>query len=155
IFFENSPEGAFVRPVRSATDLEVVTYGASFAWNATDAISIGAGLTWNDFRMRSALDRFDADGETLVLTQRQRGDDDDIGYNIGLLYRCTDNVSFGSSYRSAPEFRYSYVTVFDDNGELLETANATTPFKSPDVFGIGVSWRATDALMINLDINRV
>jgi long-chain fatty acid transport protein len=155
ITFANDPAGTFIRPVRSATDLEVVTYGASFAWNATDAISVGAGLTWNDFEMRSDLERYDLDGETLALSQRQRGDDDDIGYNLGLLYKGSDNVSFGISYRSAPEFRYSYVTNFVIAGEEVETANATTPFKSPDVFGIGVSWRATDQLMINLDINRV
>lgn len=155
ITFENDPDGTFIRPVRSATDLEVVTYGASFAWNATDAISLGAGLTWNDFEMRSDLERYDLDGTTLALTQRQRGDDDDIGYNLGLLYKGSDSVSFGVSYRSAPEFRYAYVTNFIIDGEPLETANATTPFKSPDVFGIGVSWRATEQLMVNLDINRV
>lgn len=158
--FANDPIGTGLRAVQSATDLEVVTYGAAFAWNATDAISIGGGLTWNDFEMRSDLARFDAveDGsEVLALSQRARGDDDDIGYNIGLLYKGSDAVSFGLSYRSAPEFRYSYVADFTDfiNGGVIRGADATTPFKSPDVLSFGLSWRATDSLMVNLDVNRV
>ncbi|MCK7592160.1 OmpP1/FadL family transporter [Pseudomarimonas salicorniae] len=153
--FQGDPQGTFIRAVTSRTDLEVVTYGASFAWNATETISVGAGINWNDFEMTSSLDRFDTDG-SLRVAQRQRGDDDDIGYNVGLLFRGSDNVSFGISYRSAPEFRYAYTSDFIDfDGTTIRTADATTPFKSPDVFGIGVSWRATDALVINLDVNRV
>lgn len=145
-----------IRSVISNTDLEVVTYGASFAWNATENISVGAGLSWNDFELRSSLLRIDYDGTPRV-SQQARGDDDDIGYNVGILFRGSDNVSFGVSYRSAPEFRYAYTSDFSTPGstEVLRTADGTTPFKSPDVFGIGVSWRATDQLMFNLDVNRV
>lgn len=145
-----------IRAVDSATSLEVVTYGASFAWNATDTISVGAGITWNDFELSSDLRRFDGDG-TLRVFQRSRGDDDDIGYNVGLLFRGSDNVSFGVSYRSAPEFRYAYTSDFTspDTEQTFRLADGTTPFKSPDVFGIGVSWRASDQLMFNLDVNRV
>jgi long-subunit fatty acid transport protein len=155
IFFQGDPNGTFIRGVNSATELEVVTYGASFAWNATDTISIGGGITWNDFELRSQLDRFDLDG-SLRVSQRQRGDDDDIGYNVGLLFRGSDNVSFGISYRSAPEFGYAYTSDFTaDDGSVIRTADGRTPFKSPDIFGIGVSWRATDQLMFNVDVNRV
>lgn len=145
-----------IRSVNSNTDLEVVTYGASFAWNATETISVGAGINWNDFELRSSLQRADGDG-TLRVSQQARGDDDDIGYNVGLLFRGSDNVSFGISYRSAPEFRYAYTSDFTVPGseQVLRTADGTTPFKSPDVFGIGVSWRATDQLVFNLDVNRV
>jgi len=156
ILFENDPEGTFIRPVTSATDLEVITYGASFAYNVNEFLSVGAGLTWNDFDMRSDLRRFDIDGTTVRVTQRQRGSDDDVGYNIGLLFKGSDSVSFGISYRSAPEFRYDYTSTFVlEDGSSLETANGRTPFKSPDVFGVGLSWRPTDALMINVDVNRV
>jgi long-subunit fatty acid transport protein len=155
IFFQDDPDGTFIRGVNSATELEVVTYGASFAWNATDTISIGGGITWNDFELRSRLDRFDLDGN-LRVSQLQRGDDDDIGYNVGLLFRGSDNVSFGVSYRSAPEFSYAYTSDFTDNdGSVIRTADGRTPFKAPDVFGVGVSWRATDQLMFNVDVSRV
>lgn len=145
-----------IRGVDSSTSLDVITYGASFAWNATDAISIGGGITWNDFELRSDLQRFDGDG-TLRVFQRARGDDDDIGYNVGLLFRGSDNVSFGISYRSAPEFSYAYTSDFTIPvlEETVRTADGRTPFKSPDVFGVGVSWRATDQLMFNVDVNRV
>lgn len=153
--FQGDPNGTFVRPVSSATDLEIVTYGASFAWNLSDNLSIGAGVNWNDFELRSNLDRLNLDG-SLAVRQQQRGDDDDFGYNLGLLYRGSDSFSIGISYRSAPEFRYAYTADFTaTDGSVLRTADATTPFKAPDVFGVGVSWRATERLVFNLDVSRV
>ncbi len=153
--FQDDPFGTFIFGVNSRTDLEVVTYGASFAWNATETISVGAGINWNEFEMTSRLDRFDTAGN-LANSQRQRGDDNDVGYNVGLLFRGSDNVSFGISYRSAPEFRYAYTNdVNQGDGTQLRTADGVTPFKSPDVFGMGVSWRASDQLVFNLDVNRV
>lgn len=153
--FQGDPDGTFIRGVNSATELDVVTYGASFAWSVNETLSVGAGLTWNDFEMDSRLNRFDLDG-SLRVAQRQRGDDDDIGYNVGMLFRGSDNVSFGISYRSAPEFRYAYTSDFTDfDGTVFRTADSTTPFKAPDVLGVGLSWRATDQLVINVDVNRV
>ena len=153
--FQNDPLQTIIFGVNSATDLDVVTYGASFAWNATETISVGAGINWSEFEMTSRLDRLDDLGQ-VVNTQRQRGDDSDIGYNVGLLFRGSDNVSFGISYRSAPEFSYGYTNDVNlPDGTQLRTADGTTPFKSPDVFGVGVSWRATDQLMFNMDVSRV
>ncbi|MBD8526141.1 OmpP1/FadL family transporter [Pseudomarimonas arenosa] len=158
--------GTFVRPYSSAADLEVVGYGASFAMNLNDNLSFGVGAIWYDFEIASITDRFESDGVTLANRQLQGGDDNDVGFNVGLLYKGSDRFSFGLSYRSAPEFSYGASnTVFRVNdpntGDLITldppvlAANFTTPFKAPDVFGVGMSWRATEQLTFNLDINRV
>ena len=162
----NSFPGTFVRPYRSAADLDVIGYGASFAMNINDNLSFGLGATWYDFEIQSVTDRFDGDGVTLANRQTQNGDDNDVGYNIGLLYKGSDRFSFGLSYRSAPEFRYSASNVVfrgtDPNtgasvplNPPVTAADFRTPFKAPDVLGIGLSWRATDRLTFNFDINRV
>lgn len=162
----NSFPGTFVRPYSSVADLDVVGYGASFAFNVNDNLSVGLGATWYDFEIESVTDRFEGDGVTLANRQIQDGDDDDVGFNVGVLYKGSDAFSFGLSYRSAPEFRYSATnTVFrvtdPATGQLVtlnppvEAANFRTPFKAPDVLGIGMSWRATDQFTINFDINRV
>lgn len=160
IDYTGALEGFFIRPLSTETDLEVVTYGASFAFNLTDQISIGAGVAYNDFELDSLQQRFSQDGSVLANAQGQRGDDTDISYNFGVLFQATDGFSIGMAYRSAPEFSYRYVNyAFAVNDEPLdapvELANATTPFKAPDVFGIGIKWKATDRLSINADINRI
>jgi long-chain fatty acid transport protein len=161
----------FTNPYRARTDIEIISYGASFAYNVNDFISLGAGLSWYDFEIDTSAARFDAfRGDTsvpsaLVSTQEQRGDDDDIGYNLGLIFRGSDNFNIGVAYRSAPEFDYRATNVagpafladalapgiFD--GELL--ADQSVGFEAPDTFGIGFSWRPSDNLTINLDVNKI
>ena len=157
IFFEPANE-TFIRPFDANVDLELVTWGASFAMNLTDNLSWGAGVNWQDFDIESSVFRFEGDGVTPANLQTQDGSDTDFGYSLGLLYKGSDGFSIGLSYRSETEFDYRFQNlVFDpfDDGQDVLFANGTTNFKTPDVFGIGVSWRATDSITINADINRV
>ena len=159
-------------PYIAVTDLSVITYGASFAYDINDHLSLGAGLSWHDFEIDTATGRFDpsrggiAGAETaLISAQTQFGDDHDIGYNLGLIFRGSDNFNIGLSYRSAPEFDYRASNIAGNafladvfapgalEGQLL--ADQTVDFKAPDMFGVGFSWRPSDTLTINLDINKV
>lgn len=163
----------FTNPYRAKTDLEIVSYGASFAYNFNDSLSIGAGITYYDFEIDTTAERFDPnfggiDGtNALISTQVQRGDDHDVGFNLGLIYRGSDRFSIGLAYRSAPDFEYRAQNIAGPallavglggqtgifTGQLL--GDKTTPFEAPDMFGIGFSWRASDRLTINLDLNRI
>lgn len=151
-----------VFPVAGATDLEIVNYGVSFGWRVNDALSIGAGLSWYDFEIDTVSGRFGFDGEigdpaNLVNEQRQRGEDDDIGFNLGLLYRGSDNFQVGVAYRSAPEFDYRRTNVAGalntEPGFVFLDAEAG--FEAPDMLGIGFAWRVTDALTLTGDVNRI
>lgn len=160
IFFEGQFAGNFIRPYTSSTDLDVVTYGASFATNLTDSLSAGVSINWQQFDLDSSVTRFNEDFSVRANQQTQRGDDNDIGYTFGLLYKGSDNVSIGFSYRSATDFQYrlqNLVFANPDFGINEDTffADARTAFKTPDVIGVGISWRATDSLTLNLDVNRV
>jgi long-chain fatty acid transport protein len=161
----------FTNPYFAAADLSVTTYGASFAYDINDHLALGAGLSWHDFEISTATGRFEevlgglGVESALVSAQTQFGDDHDIGYNLGLIYRGSDNFNIGLSYRSAPEFDYRASNIAGPaflydffapgvfTGELL--ADQTVEFKAPDMFGVGFSWRPTDALTINLDVNKV
>lgn len=151
-----------VFPVSGASDLEIVNYGVSFGWRLNDALSVGGGLSWYDFEIDSVSARFGFDGTTgdpanLVNEQRQFGDDDAIGYNLGLLYRGSDNFQIGLAYRSAPDFNYRHTNVAGAlNAEPgLVFVDSTAGFKAPDMLGLGLAWRATDALTLTADINRI
>ena len=164
--------GAFVLPYAPTTDLEIINYGASFGYKVNDNLSIGAGLSWYDFEISSETARYNpaygavgtADG--LVTSQRQNGTDHDFGFNLGVLYRGSDNFSIGMSYKSAPEFDYRATNVAGNayladligvegvfTGQTL--ANKTAQFKAPDMFGIGFNWRATEQLSLSFDINHI
>ncbi len=85
----------------------------------------------------------------------QSGSDNDLSYSIGLLYRGSDRFSIGFTYRSAPSFEYNVLGTFVTPTGNVETANFRTPFKAPDTIGLGFSWRASDRLTLNLDVNHV
>lgn len=160
-----------VNPYEARTDLSVITYGASFAYDLTDQLSLGAGLSWHDFEIDTSAARYDdalggvGSGAALISTQRQNGDDDDVGFNLGLIFRGSDNFNIGLSYRSAPKFEYQGTNVAGPaflagsfapgvfTGELL--ANQAVDFEAPDMLGVGFSWRPTDNLTVNLDINKI
>lgn len=148
-------------PVSADTDLDIVTYGVSFGYNLSPAISLGAGLAWYDFGIDTQAQRYalgaEREAANVLNVQRQSGSDNDWGYNLGLLYRGGDNVQIGVAYRSAPRFSYRQTNlagpanVFD--GQLF--ADKRSRFKAPDTLGVGVTWRASDALTLSLDINHV
>ena len=154
----NSPQfpETFVRGYGATSDLEIVNYGASFAWNINDALSLGLGISYYDFDIDTLTERFELGSTTEVANrQTQSGSDNDLGYTIGLLYRGSDRFSIGLAYRSAPRFDYRAQSVFFGDGPPLQTADRTSAFRAPDMFGIGFSWRASDQLTINLDVNRI
>ena len=148
--------------IQGVTDLDIVNYGASFGWRVNDALSIGAGLSWYDFDIDTSSRRYDTEGTvgdpaSLVNEQVQSGGDNDLGYNLGLLYRGSDNFQIGLAYRSAPEFEHRLLNV-------AGAANAQpgfvfldreVSFEAPDMLGVGFAWRASDAMTLTLDINRI
>jgi long-chain fatty acid transport protein len=140
---------------RANADIQIVNYGASFAYNISDELSFGLGLSYYDFEIDTSTERFQAGASSPVNRQTQRGDDTDIGYSVGLLYRGSDRFSIGLSYRSAPSFDYRAQNVFFGGAAPQLTADFRSAFKAPDILGIGFSWRASDRLMLNLDLNRI
>ncbi|HET6603540.1 MAG TPA: outer membrane protein transport protein [Xanthomonadaceae bacterium] len=155
--------------VDGRNDLDIVNYGISFGWRWTDTLSIGAGLSWYDFDLDTVADRYSIGGTVgnaghIVNTQRQRGDDDDIGFNLGILYRGTDNFQIGATYRSGPGFDYRHTNVAGPSGVFVGEVNANpgfvfanfaTNFDAPDVFGVGLAWRVSDSLTLAFDVNHI
>jgi long-chain fatty acid transport protein len=147
--------GAEIFGFRASAELEIVNYGVSFAYNLSDALSLGLGLSYYDFDIDTLTERFPSGETSPINRQTQRGDDTDVGYSFGLLYRGSDRFSIGLSYRSAPRFTYQARNVFLGGAAPVQTADFRTAFKAPDTFGIGFSWRPSDRLMLNLDLNRI
>lgn len=165
-------EGAFILPYDAVTDLEIINYGVSFGYKVNDHLSLGAGLSWYDFKIDSDESRYNPNygdfgsPDALVSSQRQSGDDSDIGYNLGLIFHGSDAFSIGLSYRSAPEFDYRASNLAGSafaadqtgiegifTGQLL--ADKRARFKAPDTLGVGFNWRPSDQWSLSLDLNHI
>lgn len=159
--------GEFVtNPYLAHTDLEMTTWGASFAYDFNEHLALGVGLSYYEFEIDTSTTRIDAFSlDRVVSRQMQSGDDHDLGYNVGLLFRGSDNFNIGLAYRSAPDFDYRATNVAGEGfladlfapgvftGELL--ADKPVAFNAPDTLSLGFSWRPRENLTINLDINHI
>jgi len=148
--------GFFTLPYTAVADLSIESYGISFGQNITEALSWGAGIAYHRFEIDTFNERFNpGNNNAVVFTGTQSGDDKDLSFSFGLLYRGSDRFSIGLSYRSAPSFDYRVVGTFGTGATALETANFSTPFKAPDSLGIGFAMRATEQLTLTLDVSHV
>lgn len=152
-------------PFSSHADLKILNYGATAAYKVSDNVSVGLGLSRYDFTFKTATGRVDDRNPAHIIPasgQAQVGDDNGYGWNLGARFRLSDTLSAGVTYRRAPKFDYKAVNVVfeDNNGNALSTpvvvaAPKKVNFDVPDLFGVGLSWRPTDALVVNFDVDRV
>ncbi|MGA9341694.1 MAG: outer membrane protein transport protein [Rhodanobacteraceae bacterium] len=150
-------------PFAAHSSLRIVNYGASAAWKINDQLSLGAGLSYYDFSISTTDTRLNVDSSTGVSNgnpinmQVQHGNDSGIGASVGLRYQLTDQWSLGLVYRHAPSFSYKATnTGFNDDGTTVPVASlSSVDFNVPDSYGLGLSYRPAEALLVNLDVDRV
>lgn len=178
---------ARLAPVAAALELEVANYGLSAAWRLSERFSLGLGLSSYDFRIDSLQQRFgtlgiDPDtGRRLpeeaagalfgpadfspaneVNFQQQRGSDQDLGLNLGFLWKVTDGLSLGGVYRQGPSFDFAVVNRAGAFTEALigvprgtVFARQTATFAVPDVWGLGLAVRVLPVARLSFDYDRV
>ncbi len=147
-----------VRPTSNSSSIDIVNYGFSAGWRVAENFSLGFGVSYYDLSMGTSTARFFSEDDTgpagdLVNTQVSSGSDDDIGFNLGLLWSLTETFSIGLVYRSAPEFDVTHQFATPLAPEINWSRNYT--LEAPDVYGVGFSWQPTDSFTLGLDVNRV
>ena len=90
------------------SDLQTVNINPSLGIQLTDNLDVGIGINYQtlDADIRNAATRLE-------------GDDDAIGWNLGLTYSPDDNNHFGVAYRSEMSYEVEGDISFSDAGALL------------------------------------
>jgi long-chain fatty acid transport protein len=151
--------------LRNRMKVDVVAYGAAAACRLEHGFSLGVAISSFDFAIDSTADRFlpdllaepDFRSDPLVNFQTQQGDDRDWGVNAGILWESPEKKwSVGGVYRQGPDFTFRAQSRRGP-GALVELPEADQPafFHVPDVYGLGIGFRPTDALRLALDYDRV
>jgi long-chain fatty acid transport protein len=134
------------------TSIDVETYGMAIGYKATDKLSLGFGLNYYLLDISSTTDRFLLDG-TPINREANLNGDGKVGFTFGARYAFNEWLSAGFSYRHAPELRYD--AVLSVPGGPNDLLSVRTDLDIPDVMGIGLSYRPSDAWVINFDVNKV
>ena len=159
--FGDVPEGGTRRyedqPI--TTDLEIVGTGLSGAYQVSDRLSLGFGLTYfaGSIENHGAAYSVDSFPETFwdensflphrqIVTSSFVADDTDIGFNVGVLWRFAESWRLGGVYRQGPRFDYELI---NRAGPLNEEPEGTIvgavtdrSIAFPDVWGLGVAYRS-------------
>ena len=149
----------------SLTDINLrsVTAQATVAYAITPQFSIGGGVTslvYGDVDLQRDIP-VQAQGSTSPAHAQLMGKADHrVGYNLGVMFKPSDKLSVGLSYRSA-------VDAHVGDGDIKITglpASAAGSFTAtkfdvtlplPDVYSFGIGVRPSDKLLLAFDANLV
>lgn len=167
-------------------NLKVFTIQPTMAWRITPKLSVGLGamITWGTVDLNKGLVSAATFDKALPLLQMQNpnlagaqpfGDTTPasvnlngeaavkVGFNVGVMYDITDNLSFGASYRSkmgmkvkAGDASVRYANnvaqgVLGESLDLINKANFTAEMPTPWVLGLGLSYKPVNRLTLAFD----
>src|SRR3990172_6099106 len=148
----------FVEPnaFAGSTKIQVVNYNFSIAKKLGSGFSAGASLKITNFDYETSLGARQKQqpnfGEHFTHEIDQQ--DQEVGFNAGILLHPGDRFSLGLVYNFEPEFDVqTLVNNVDNNLPFIAAKNVK--FNVPDSFGLGVSVAPFSNFTLNLDLVRM
>lgn len=133
--------------VVTKSELLVVNYQPTVAYQLTDQLSLGLGL--NVYQGSTTLKNLPFAPFSTLPEFRFTGSGVGAGATVGALYQLTDQHSFGATYRSPFDIR------FDGNAEVTyvyRKADAQTTITFPQSVALGYAYRPVKKLKLELDV---
>lgn len=128
--------------------LTYVSFNPVFAYQVSPNLSLAGGITVN-FSEVDLTQEILPDEEFNV-----SGDGTDIGFNLGLLWNISSQVTFGTSYRSRTEIDY------DGESQAMSILAATQDFVDtsaslvfPEYIDVGVAFRPNDKWLFEVNVD--
>lgn len=131
----------------TSIELQVFEVAGVVVWRPIDELSIAAGprLGRSTVGYGRQIDAVDTEGSVLLA-----GDATGIGGQLAMMYRPTDRLTLGLSWRSRMHLDFSGWADFNDVPiELQQKAHdqfVTTELTLPDRVALGAAWRFDDAV---------
>nr|WP_245168238.1 OmpP1/FadL family transporter [Desulfobaculum xiamenense] len=158
--------------------IEAVSFNPTFAWKATDKLSLAVGPEIMRFKFRQekvtdqygALYKAGAPGVTPDMVNNPattagdvdaalEGDSVGLGLTAAMHYKYNDDLAFGLTYRSQMKQEvkgkttFSYTTLLNPAlAQLYKETDAEAVIILPDEIFAGVSYNVTDRLSVEADI---
>jgi long-chain fatty acid transport protein len=139
--------------------LKIIYVQPTFSYKITDKIGVGFGYVYGfgNFLLRKGIPVQDSQGKygEAILTGKASGS----GFNAGIYYQVTPQISLGASYRSG-------LSVTTDDGQASFTVPSylsqyfpetgfSTSIGLPAVYNFGLGYKISDKTLFAADINYV
>jgi len=157
----------------SVTELDIVGTGISGAYQVSDRLSLGFGLSYfvGNIENQGATYSVDSYPDTFwewnsflpdrqMLTNTFVADDTDLGINLGVLWKFAESWRLGGVFRQGPRFDYE---LYNFAGPLHQQPEGTVlgavtdrSIAFPDVWALGVAYRSPSGnLTVGFEWDRV
>jgi len=160
--FIGAEDSDFLRRFDTSIDVKGVNYGVSAAFRFSPTFSAGIGVAYSQFDLDSVTERVNDDDEFRepgAFGAFSRGDDNDVIFNVGVLWKPTDKLSIGAVYRDGGNFEYvadgRFINEQRQNLVLPGFPKNDVEFNVPRSYGIGLNYKVTDTFGINFDVARM
>jgi long-chain fatty acid transport protein len=161
------------RYISSDADLKTVSFNPTIAWQTSDGrFAIGGGVEYRRARVflnanRLELNPFTGRITDVANTRLASDYGSDIGYNVGILFKATDRLRFGATYRSDMDIelegRAEVNQILSGNSQfdavvksvLPPNQNIETVFPFPAVASVGVAFSPNENWDVELDVTHM
>ncbi len=168
---------------RTSLEIELVSHGLSGAFEVSDTLFLGAGVSYYQGDTTATLDSYKYcspllgcaldqdnilgpnpfDPQDLIFRNRFAMDDHDWSFNVGFLWLFADDWVLGGTFRRGPEFDFNAVSgagpgleeIGIPEGSIAPASTGVGSVRFPDVLGLGVAVSPSDALRISFEWDRV
>jgi len=153
--------------LKNRMDVDITAYGGAAACRLGQGVSLGLTISYFDFAIDSLAERFrqkpldqppQFTDARLVNRQSQAGKDSDWGFAAGFLWEGSQGRwSAGGVYRQGPDFALKTRSEAGESPEAVPfpPVAQTAGFHVPDVWGVGVAFRPSDAFRLAFDYDRI
>jgi long-subunit fatty acid transport protein len=149
--FVGAADSDLLFPYAATIDVKGVNYGLSAAFRISPAFSAGIGLAYSQFDLESATVRPN-------VATSQIGDDNDLIFNVGVLWKPSDRLAIGAVYRDGGNFEFTAGSFGITNGTISSTPlviKDDIEFNVPRSYGIGLNYKVTETFSVNFDVARM
>ena len=143
-----NPQTSVTKNVATFSKIVSTEINPNIAYKISDNLSIAFGIAY--VHLRATLENILPVAGSPDF--RLSGDGDGWGANAAMKYKATDQVSFGLSYRSRVKVKLDGTAEIAPGLGILSNPGSTE-VTLPDLIQAGVSYKASDKLTVNADID--
>ena len=131
-------------------DLKSFFFTPTLAYKVSDQLSIGVGMNYATGDV--TLSRIVSPGDAKVALDLSGSG---TGFNAGLLFKATDEISIGASYRTSVKIDAEGTAKFTPTSALFPEGDAAASLELPATGFVGVAYKVSPALELEADYQYV
>ena len=133
------------------TKLDIVTYALAGAYKLSNRLSVGLSLGFSDLDYYNIYNTYT--GVAISTSRTTSGSGNAPHATLALLWSPFDQFNLGLVYRYGPKFKYR--DQYTDTSSPGTAYQIEDTFKTPDIYGAGISYRFSTGLTLAADVNYI